>query len=67
MDFEEKLEFAKDLIAKREIIDRQLAELFGGAAPAPRLSRTCSKCGESGHTARTCTTTEKSADTLRLV
>jgi hypothetical protein len=56
MDIEERISIVKDLIAKREEIDRQLAELFGGtiAESASKTERKCKTCGELGHTARTC-------------
>jgi hypothetical protein len=38
MTIDEQITRAKELIAKREEIDRQLAELFAGAPAAP-LSR----------------------------
>jgi thymidine kinase len=53
MDLDERIAIAKELIAKREETDRQLADLFGGAPSIPKLTRVCSKCGQSGHTART--------------
>jgi len=54
VDLDERIAFAKELIAKREEIDRQLGDLFGGATSIPKLTRFCSKCGQTGHTARTC-------------
>jgi len=46
---------AKDLIEKREDIDRQLAEIFGGSGAAKaRAAQKCSKCNKEGHSARTC-------------
>jgi hypothetical protein len=62
MDLDERIAFAKELIAKREEIDRQLADLFGGAPSIPKLTRACSKCGQIGHTARTCAGTDQKAD-----
>ncbi|HTR14638.1 MAG TPA: hypothetical protein VMI72_15650 [Roseiarcus sp.] len=41
------------MIAKREEIDRQLAELFAGMPPAKKTAR-CKACGELGHIAKTC-------------
>lgn len=47
------------LIADRTVIDAQLARLgFDGAAPEPeKKARTCSKCGQSGHNAKSCAAT----------
>lgn len=53
MDIDERIGLAKELIAKREAIDAQLAALFGGTFE--RRAKTCGKCGQPGHTARTCT------------
>jgi Zinc knuckle len=53
MTIDDKIARAKDLIAKREEIDKELAALFGGKAPA-RKSIRCSACGEEGHTSKTC-------------
>jgi hypothetical protein len=53
---EEKLAAARELIAQRDEIDRQLAALFGVPfKPVERNLRTCRKCGKVGHSARTCT------------
>lgn len=54
MDLDERITAAKELIAKREEIDAKLAELFGGAAVETKSARACSKCGQTGHTARHC-------------
>ena len=52
---EEKLAAARDLIAQRDEIDRQLASLFGGVFnPTEKKQKRCSKCGKVGHSARTC-------------
>ncbi len=51
MSIEARIALAKDLIRKREEIDQQLAELFGGGA-APK--KKCSICGSTEHTARSC-------------
>jgi hypothetical protein len=59
MDIDERINQAKELIAKREEIDGQLAEVFSGTAPIPK-QRTCSRCGNLGHSVRTCTAPEKS-------
>lgn len=45
----------RELLDKRDEIDRQLAEIFGGKE---KKTIKCGKCGEEGHTARTCTKTE---------
>ena len=42
-----------DVIAIREEIDKELAALFGGIAPARTLMR-CGAFGEEGHTTKTC-------------
>ena len=54
MDIDEKIALAKTLIAKREEIDAQLAELLGGTIT--RKSPRCSICGEGGHRSTTCPT-----------
>ena len=51
MSIESRIAAAKELIRKREEIDQQLAELFGGATPKKQK---CSICGSMEHTARTC-------------
>lgn len=51
MSMESRIALAKDLIRKRDEIDQQLAELFGGATPKKQK---CSICGSTEHTARTC-------------
>ena len=53
MNIEDRITRAKELIARREDIDRQLAALFGGVAPSRKVLR-CSSCGEEGHNAKTC-------------
>ena len=53
MDIDGKILKVKELIAKREEIDAELASLFGTTAP-PRKVQKCTTCGEPGHTARTC-------------
>jgi len=58
MSIDERIAFAKELIAKREDIDRQLALLFGGAMPEKK-TRTCKLCGELGHDARSCPQAQK--------
>jgi hypothetical protein len=64
-DLDDRITAAKDLIAQREEIDRQLAELFGGAVPA-KVTRACSKCGKQGHSARTCST-EQPAEPPKMI
>ena len=54
MELDARIAIVKELIAKREEIDRQLADLFGGGVPAPKITRACSKCGQLGHTGRSC-------------
>ena len=44
----------KELIAQREAIDEELTAIVIGSAPKEKKTLTCSKCGEQGHTARTC-------------
>lgn len=53
MTIDEQIIRAKELIAQREEIDRQLAELFAGASIA-RKSPRCRVCGEVGHNTKTC-------------
>jgi hypothetical protein len=53
VDIDDRISLAKRLIAQREEIDTQLAELFGGVLQEKRQQR-CRNCGESGHSSRTC-------------
>jgi hypothetical protein len=53
MEIDARIQRVKDLIAKREEIDAELASLFGITA-SPRKLQKCSNCGEMGHTARAC-------------
>jgi hypothetical protein len=61
MGIDEKITHAKELIARREEIDHQLADLFGGVMPSKR-SRGCKRCGEAGHDARSCPQGQKADD-----
>jgi hypothetical protein len=53
MEIDTQIARVKDLIAKREEIDAELAGMLGIAAKARKTMR-CSTCNEEGHTARTC-------------
>lgn len=53
MDLDSTLARVKELTAQREAIDAELLALFGGQLTQKR-TLTCSKCGERGHTARSC-------------
>jgi hypothetical protein len=48
------IERMKDLIIQREAIDAELVTLVTGAGKKERKSLTCSICGGTDHTARTC-------------
>ena len=52
MELDRRIALAKELIAKREEVDRQLSELFTGTAPAKK-AKVCKKCGED-HDTRSC-------------
>jgi hypothetical protein len=54
MEIDETIARVKQLIVQREQIDAELAAIFAGASPPRRKVQTCSKCGQEGHTARTC-------------
>ena len=54
MDIDDRIARAKELIQKREEIDAELAGMFGITIRARKPLR-CSKCGEEGHNAKTCT------------
>jgi hypothetical protein len=66
MNIDERIALARELIAKREDIDRLLADLFGGAVPI-RKARNCKLCGGSDHDARSCPQAEKPADQSKLI
>jgi hypothetical protein len=53
MDIDTQIARTKELIAKREEIDEQLAALFGGA-PLTKKTRRCKICDGEGHNALTC-------------
>jgi hypothetical protein len=53
MHLADQIARAKELIAKRDEIDEQLAALFGGA-PVVKKTRRCKICGGEGHNATTC-------------
>jgi hypothetical protein len=55
MDIDERITIVKDLISKREEIDKQLADIFGGAPTVAKPERPCKKCGQTGHSTRSCT------------
>jgi hypothetical protein len=57
MTIEDRINIAKELIKKREDIDRQLAELFSGGNLSTR-KLTCSIRGSDTHNARTCANRE---------
>jgi hypothetical protein len=60
MDLDGKILRVKELIAKREELDAELNELFGGAARERRTAK-CSLCNEPGHRASTCPSKEVNA------
>lgn len=51
----------RDLITDIAEKEKELGELMGGAEPktTTRKAQACGKCGEIGHSARTCTAPEK--------
>lgn len=56
MELEPTITRVKQLIAQREAIEAELAAIFAGGSPTSvRRTPTCKKCGEQGHTARSCT------------
>jgi Zinc knuckle len=44
----------KELIELKEKTDAELESLIGGAPVKETKPRTCSNCGQEGHTARAC-------------
>lgn len=54
MDIDDKITRAKELIAEREAIDAQLADLFAGGSAPEKKQQSCGKCGSTSHNARTC-------------
>jgi hypothetical protein len=57
MTIDDRIARVKELIQKREDIDAELAGLFGLSSRVKKSTR-CSKCGEDGHNAKTCTAPE---------
>ena len=53
MEIDTQIARVKDLIARREEIDAELASMLGIIPKARKVMR-CSTCNEEGHTARTC-------------
>lgn len=53
MDIDARIARVKELIAKREELDAELAELFGGSLKERRVPK-CSSCGETGHRVSNC-------------
>jgi hypothetical protein len=53
MEIDTQIARVKDLIAKREGIDAELAGILG-VMPKVRKTMRCSVCNEEEHTARTC-------------
>jgi len=53
MNIDTQIARVKELIAKREEIDAELASMLG-IEPKARKSQRCSICNGEGHTARTC-------------
>ena len=44
----------RNLLDKRDEIDRELAAIFTGNGMKERKAQRCSVCEQEGHTARTC-------------
>lgn len=53
MEIDTQIARVKELIARREEIDAELAGMLG-VTPRVRKTLRCSTCNEEGHTARTC-------------
>jgi hypothetical protein len=53
MEIDVRISRVKELIAKREQIDAELASLLGMTVGSKKPQK-CASCGEAGHTARTC-------------
>ena len=53
---DERLDRIRTLIDQKEKIDAELESILGGTFHKTRKPQTCSKCGEQGHTARSCST-----------
>jgi hypothetical protein len=62
MDIDDRIARVKDLILKREEIDTELAGLFSITVKAKKTIR-CSKCGDEGHNAKTCTSPQQQIST----
>ena len=52
---DERLSRIKTLIGEIEEKETELTALMGGGVTKERAPQKCSKCGQLGHTARTCT------------
>ena len=53
MDIDTKIAHVKELIQRREEIDGELAGVLGATLKTRKILR-CSRCGEEGHNAKTC-------------
>lgn len=58
----------RKLLDDRDAIDAEIASTVNGDAPAKRerAPQKCSKCGEEGHSARTCVNKEKQPNSLAM-
>ena len=61
MEIDTQIARVKDLIARREEIDAELATMLG-VIPKARKTMRCSTCNGDGHTARTCSHTTSISD-----